>query len=541
MIQSITILSPFHKEHFVFDSKMEAKIGIDCSKILSKKITSFDIEIVFSVTISEFRNHDYTWVNCNSTRIANEFSPKILKLENGFFVQPNCNKGFWEIDKKKKNVLLWRFNPENAAPLTTYKGNTNRKIITQANQDFDFLKNISLLFSKKNAIEFSRSIIPFSAIVVFTDHCDFDTEENLTLQRIFFKSNGIKTTKGFFLNHFSKRENNASFQNNADEIIKWRSDGHELCYHSLSQSLKSDKVSIDDFLNFTPPFPDSRTWIDHGYQPYNFSLFQNKKIENEDYENNLKNKNIEILWNYIDTGTATSGVINQLNSDQFTLSSFLKGNKNLGLLKKLQLVIKNIIFHYYGNEDLIFKYQSLAGNYKKVVIHKKMGSIFPFLKDLFNLVFVIFSVFIFWNKNKNKSFKLAKYNPIVFKHRIFEKDFYVFQTLEMVDFKKALEEKNIDLLIKEKGVFIAHTYFSVPMTYHIGKMFSTPNAIDKVVVANFKKLGIKIKDKQIWNPTLSELVDYWSNFDDILLNTNELGEIIVKNNVDLIYRNANID
>ena len=70
------------------------------------------------------------------------------------------------------------------------------------------------------------------------------------------------------------------------------------------------------------PFKDISVWIDHGFQPYNFSLFKKNEINPEVYEKNLKEKGISILWNYIDSGTSTAGVINQMNPDQFTVAAF---------------------------------------------------------------------------------------------------------------------------------------------------------------------------------------------------------------------------
>lgn len=91
-------------------------------------------------------------------------------------------------------------------------------------------------------------------------------------------------------------------------------------------------------------------------------------------------------------------------------------------------------------------------------------------------------------------------------------------------------------MIQEKGIFIAHTYFSVPMTYHTGRMFATPNTIDTVVAGNFTYLGAKIINNEIWNPTLTELVEYWSNFDTVVLDIDLNGVVFVKNKTDLNYR-----
>jgi hypothetical protein len=535
LIQSITLINSTGSHELAFEGNNQ-KISIDLSLINILNVNSFSLKIIFIQPILEFRNHDYTWVNCNDDRIANEFTPKILRLRNGQLVQANINLGIWEINKNDTTVLFWRFNPENAAPITIYSGNDNKKVISKAKQKFLFQEPPSLLFPVKKGIEFSRSKIPFSAIACFTDHCDFDTTENLKMQRDFFKRVNVKVTKGFFLNHFSKRKDNASFANDSEELSKWKEDGHELCYHSLSQSIKSKEESFSDFNNFVPPFPDIRVWIDHGYQPYNFSLFEENEIADKEYEINLKDKNINILWNYIDSGTATSGVINQLDKKQFTLFSFLKGSNDLNVIKKSQLMIKNIIFHYYNEEKLILRYKRTAASFKKLIYEKKINSFLPLIKDLSQLVYKLALVFIFWKKNKKKPYKLAQYTPILFKHRILDKDFYVFQTLEMLDFKNALDDKNIDILINQKGVFIAHTYFSVPMDYHTGKMFSNINVIDPVIEDNFKLLGNKITNNQIWNPTLSELIDYLSDFEHIALDINANGELLMKEDSNILFR-----
>lgn len=78
------------------------------------------------------------------------------------------------------------------------------KKVISTNIKIDFKTKLELLFPKQ-CIEISCSKVPFSAIACFTDHCDFDTLENLKTQRTFFKKHEIKVTKGFFINHFSKK------------------------------------------------------------------------------------------------------------------------------------------------------------------------------------------------------------------------------------------------------------------------------------------------------------------------------------------------
>jgi hypothetical protein len=358
------------------------------------------------------------------------------------------------------------------------------------------------------------------------------------MQREFFKQNNIKVTKGFFLNHFSKRADNAAVENDKEEFKKWIDDGHELAYHSLSQSIKTNEESIADFLNFTPPFDNLSTWIDHGYQPYNFSLYQNSSINEKLFSNTLKQKDISILWNYIDSGTSTNGVLNQLNTNDFTLASFYKGIKSLPIKDRMGILIKNIMFHYYADEKLILKYKATASHFKELVVQKNLKVFFKLISSFITLSIPLGRVLLFWNYHKNKSYKLAQYSPLLFKHTIADNDFYVFQTLEMIDFKTSLAPNNIEKLISESGVFIAHTYFSVPMSYHIGKMFKTANEIDEIVAKNFNNLGSKIANKKIWNPTIKQLVHFLSNFENTILDVDSDGTIIVTNSSGLPYRNA---
>jgi hypothetical protein len=52
-------------------------------------------------------------------------------------------------------------------------------------------------------------------------------------------------------------------------------------------------------------------------------------------------------------------------------------------------------------------------------------------------------------------------------------------------------------------------------------------------------LGEKIKNNQIWNPELQELVDYWNKFEEIELDIDLSGNVLFKNENDLIYRIVN--
>ncbi|WP_422105114.1 hypothetical protein [Winogradskyella sp.] len=296
--------------------------------------------------------------------------------------------------------------------------------------------------------------------------------------------------------------------------MKWKDDGHELAYHSLSQSIKDDKVSFKDFETFNPPNKDIPTWIDHGYQPYNFSLYKKHGRKDDWYEEQLKDKSIAILWNYIDSGTATKGVINQINPEHFTLKKYVKGIKSNTPKIRYAAFIKNIMFHFYNGEKYALNYKDIAKFYKLTFMAKKPKYIFNLLVSLGLVAGAILKIFLTWNSSKTKTYPLAKYTPVLFKHKIKDEEFSIFQTIEMVDFKKALCKENIDLLIEESGLFIAHTYFSVPMGYHTGKLLRTPSQIDEDVEANFSYLAHKIANNEVWNPTLKQLISYFDNIEN---------------------------
>lgn len=494
-------------------------------------------EIVFTYKIEAVRTASYTWSSDFAFYIAGPLSPKILRLENGMYVQANTTVGFWEIDPHNHYKLLWRLNPDNSRILAQYEGQENFKTLVNVPLDLEG-KALKLLVTDKKPLEWSRSKIPFSAIACFTDHCDFDTLENLKLQRELFKQSKVKVTKGLFLHHFSKREDNASWENDAEELQKWVADGHELAYHSLSQSLKEDAQSFTEFQHFEAPQPNMPTWIDHGFQPYNLSLIQKNNIKQETFFSKMQQQHICNFWNYIDSGTATQGVVNQLNPQHFTLNAFYKGLQNTSFKDKTGLLVKNIFFHFYANEALIATYKTLASRVKKVLLGRKLHQLPGLFKAVFSVIQPLAAVLLHWRKSKNRVYPLAKYNPLLFSFTINGKTMSVFQTLELLDFKNTLSPKMLDAFSGEKGVFIAHTYFSVPMAYHKGRMFTTPSSICPEVAANFSYLGKLIKEEKIWNPTFMELASYFRLLEQLVFDLDTDGTVISNNNPDIHFRYA---
>lgn len=200
------------------------------------------------------------------------------------------------------------------------------------------------------------------------------------------------------------------------------------------------------------------------------------------------------------------------------------------------LLFKNVIFHYDNDEKRIRNYIDTLTHLKLLVKKRKLSSLFQFFQNAIPLLKPILKIIFFWSREKDKFYKVSKYAPLVFKHTIFEKEFYVFQTLEMVDFKKALAKENIDLLVKESGIFIAHTYFAVDMKHYLGKLFLSEGKFDAEVVNNFEYLGKLILENRIWNPTLSELIAYFKFYNETIISVNDHGKFFVKSNFNISSR-----
>lgn len=491
----------------------------------------FALKITFEEPIAFVRNHDYNWSLPYENFCANIFAPKMIKLKNGYVVQSNLMKGSWRLEKKGKNVLYWFFNQKYQRPIVQYKGISNIREVEDFKESVR-VNQLSLLISNYNGLEFSRSQIPFSGVICFTDHCDFDTLLSLKTLRAFFKSLNIKTTKGFFLNHYSKRIDNASYENDKNELSSWLADGHEMAYHSLTQSLRDFNEATKEFENFTPVFSSS-TWIDHGYQPYNLSLTNYLSGEYHEKIGNLNKKGINNYWNYIDSGYATDGVINQMNPNHFTLGAYRNGIKSYSIKKRFGLGIKNLIFHYTGNEKQIDNYKKLVSIFKKGIKHVFLKKSFDFVRHFLVLINEMIGVIYNWKDAKKNIYPLALYTPTIFK--VTDTSF-IFQTLEMTDFEKGLSSNNIDILIRESGLSILHTYFSVQLSYHEGRVMQDEQTINSRVLSNFKNLSHRINNGDLWNPTLEELLEYLQGYFDLELDIGKNGEIYEVSNSCLISR-----
>lgn len=477
----------------VFENDDSLEIKLIFKGNIQFKELSFEIE--FNENPLSWRNHDYSWVKWNKNRISNELSPKIIKFENENYLLANRYLGVWAIDPNNIRLLNWHIHSVDLSPFFYFDEN-GKRIWIDIPICFEEPLILKLYYGKTRPIEISRSKIPFSPVLIFTDHCDFDSDLLLQKQREFFKKHGIKVTKGFFLHHYSKKGDwNSSFEKNTDEYYRWKQDGHELCYHALSQStIWDDETRLSQFENFSSPAGlNVTTWIDHGYQLYNLS-----KIKNDNERiNTLKHfhsKGINLVWNYNDAGEA----IYNLNQNNFESFNF----KNTWFSKiRFRDKVRLTLF-YFGNEDILMEYRELSGK-----IQEKKGKLVKMQLYVYTLFLLMKCILKLKTNSKNNS---KKNTQIFFLTQ--NKNVTGFQTVVVKDWVKIFAEP-LDRLVNERGVSIIHSYFAFLGNYHVNPLFQNSNGeISRDVENSFAKFGLLIRNGQIWNPTIAEFHNYTQDF-----------------------------
>ncbi|MFA0961212.1 hypothetical protein AB9P05_05370 [Roseivirga sp. BDSF3-8] len=500
------------KRCFLQDAEQQAFFELSCntqgqeahislSEKIKGEVSALSFCIEFDQPVKAYRDVTYQWCDIaqGGEYVANEHSPKVLVLADGTHVVSTRNIGLWSLGGSNNTLLTWVLNDIQLTPLFQFDHKGAHRFTQTFTTDS---YQLGLLFSKDEVPEFSRSAIPFTPIVCFTDHCDFDTEADLNKQLAFFKEHGITVTKGFFLHHYSKRADNASYEREPGPVTAFKAAGHELAYHSLTQSLRSKEAAREEFSSFRSPVePPVNTWIDHGKQPYNYTKLHSSGFSPAQWADNLSAKGIRHLWNYLDAGQARKGCLNQLNPQHFTIARLQAHNKT-GLF----FLFRTILF-YHGGEKEIETYKSISGRIKQVLQKKKARLIPRLLKDLFSTLGYVMS-FLVNHKKRHQPFRWARFAPYIFTHKVGDKLFYFFQTTEVTDFESVFSPENIDLLIREKGAITVHCYFSSPLSYQQGRLFAGGKVSEKNK-ENIAYLGKKISNRELWNPTLSELIAHY--------------------------------
>lgn len=120
-------------------------------------------------------------------------------------------------------------------------------------------------------------------------------------------------------------------------------------------------------------------------------------------------------------------------------------------------------------------------------------------------------------KKRNEVFQLNRFGALFFKaSNQTSTEIDVFQTLAVRDYDVVFSEEALARLQTESGLMIAHTYFSYTGENHEGRLFKN-EALEQRLEAKqaLERLGKKIQANQIWNPTVSELADFFKKFESI--------------------------
>ncbi len=503
--------SPFKNSYQLF-------FGEECGTITELKVI---FEFLFPIVL--WRNHDYRWVDVSRRRLANFHSPKALMLKNGQKVVAGETTGLWEYDPKHPKRLTWIVADKWLSPMFRYD-EKDKKHFVEPEFVPEEPMTFSLLFTKGQIPEFSRSRVPFSAILNFSDHCDFDSLELMELQRGLFKKCQIRVSKGAFLFHHSKRAFNVSVEHNSDELQLWKEDGHELCYHSLSQSIRPDKGWQADFEAFENAGHRWPTWIDHAFQPYNLTKMASSGYDSEDWARRMQAAGIHYLWNYLDAGHSGKGVVNQLDVSQFSLRSYVRNALKTINPASLTSLLRTYIL-YFSDESSRQNYSMLVNNLRRKLWMKSLEGASGLVLGLLFLLGRLLRMLLDTSKREVLP-EWQKYAATFFPVNLEKSDFWVFQTVEVHDFIRTFSEENLKLLTASSGICLAHTYFADDDLQKQGRMFFNKAGIWMPgIEETFQRIGNLAAKGELWLASIAEIAEYFDTFQHLRFDVDDRGNI----------------
>ena len=499
------------------------------------EVNSLSVYFSLNSAIKKVRDVDYNWKILNKNFIQNYYSPKAVELENGYKVTGDSTIGSWEIKQSGKTKIKWilihpLLNPTPKIGADNEHKLYNSRIILSGTQ----LK-CGLLFTHGKIEEFSRSPVGFVPVICFTDHADFDTLKSLQKQREIFRYFNMKISKSFFM-YQSPVNDQTAFLEDKDvlhEMKKWESEGHELCYHGMSKFTRKGWES--EFVSIKSPenLNKINCFIDHATLPYNYTRY----TDLQRWYEIMYEKGVDVIWNYVDSGDGNIFTINQLNNSGFTVTKTLKSfivARSLGYKRRASEVLKNIMLYYVPSS-----LSSHFVNINAILKNAKSGyitqsTIIRFLKNILAVIFKYFLnpyFIINFLSGYNKPYNVTRYSPVIFSaiNQLTTK-INVFQTVAIRDFDISFSKKSIEDFVQDNGLLIAHTYFATLRNSHEGRFFKDDNyMIRPEVEDNFNEIGQLIREGKIWNPTISQLKDYFIILEHIEFKHDLVGDIVIKN------------
>jgi hypothetical protein len=129
---------------------------------------------------------------------------------------------------------------------------------------------------------------------------------------------------------------------------------------------------------------------------------------------------------------------------------------------------------------------------------------------------------------------LIYYNNNVDNDTSDDKQIYLFSAgTVMLDYNNILAPKNIDKLINENGIHIAHSYLALPSSENYTWFVNEGTGIKEIMPEfdkNLQYIQNKIITGRLWSPTMSEAGDYWKLLPNISVVLNADKTYTVTNN-----------
>jgi hypothetical protein len=102
------------------------------------------------------------------------------------------------------------------------------------------------------------------------------------------------------------------------------------------------------------------------------------------------------------------------------------------------------------------------------------------------------------------------------------------QTIAVRDFDITFSDMALKRFIDSYGVCIAHTYFATLVSYNYGRLFENADyKLRPLSAITLNKLSALIAAQKIWNPTVSELSEFFVQLEHLKYKRDKDGNLII--------------
>lgn len=381
----------------------------------------------------------------------------------------------------------------------------------------------------------------FLSALVIVDHCDFDSLKKV--EAVFYGTSdknskdygkkgivgtGLTMTKTVFVSGEGSEHIGLDNEEYKRMIISLYNNGIEVAAHSLSSKksfLKNDKT-FQKYLKVMQQFK-TQTWVDHGYLDHNLTRFGWDEVSKYYSLETFYRYGYRFFW---------SGIDYSLNAPDGNLNLFnCSGRAGKDYLLKIIKLIKdrrkfsNIIFSFFWDfvGDLIGR-EAKDDFFFSISLRDNYSPIKRTLKRVFNPLFYFNVIENFFRADKFNSFTEGIF-PIYFNKKNY---FLSFTSLWINDYAGCYSSKNIDRLIKERGLHIGHNYLSVQQSHYLSyacKKKGSEYYIDDKFQENLDYMSKKQKEGLLWVTNIRDLGNQGLRLEKVRLKEISARELLLEN------------